>query len=215
MYFSNSEPEVQNSLSQIQFLRVSHSVATRSGGKIGSYNKMSPYLFSADLLVGGGGAAVLDPISDAWQRKVSRFPASIFLFDWHAILAARFISRTTWEVVSGLRFNQVFLVAWRCASVDVIYTHDISLLTLLNKSERSWCCIVIVIDRMRCHWFIRSYLIDNRILDFHWVLVMCSFLESYSTCFLYSLSSELVLCYKKVLSWKLVPAMILAILDVL
>ena len=70
MYFSNSEPEVQNSLSQIQFLRVSHSVATRSGGKIGSYNKMSPYLFSADLLVGGG-AAVLDPISDAWQKGLT------------------------------------------------------------------------------------------------------------------------------------------------
>ena len=54
MYFPNSKPEVHNSISQIQFLRVSHSVATRSGGKIGSYNKMSPYLFSADLLVGGG-----------------------------------------------------------------------------------------------------------------------------------------------------------------
>ena len=98
-------------------------------------------------------------------------------------------------------------------SFDVIYIHDVSLLTLLNKSECSWCCIVTVIDRMRCHWFIRSYLIDNRILDFHWVLVMCSLLESYSTCFLCSLSSESVLCYKKVLSWKLVPTMILAMLE--
>ena len=108
-----------------------------------------------------------------------------------------------------------FMVDFISLRVDVIYIHDVSLLTLLNKSEYSWCCIVTVIDRMRCHWFIRSYLIDNRILDFHWVLVMCSLLESYSTCFLYSLSSESVLCYKKVLSWKLVPTMILAMLDVL